>query len=344
MATHQFVRSDELRARLEARRPRGKWASCRGIAAENDRLLARGSLPAATVEAVACPPAMAAATAEEAAAAAEPPRFAATDLCVANVDSLSAALALGAADTCVLSFANAQTPGGRYRTDGRAQEEDLCRLLPQLCPALEGARGRCYPIAPGTALLVRGLAAARRPGSYELVGGRDAMAGGAGGGGGGGGRARPAGEQLLLPQQQQQPQHLPLVTVIVAAMPCGAADRRPPGGWAGSAWAADVSLRIRSVLHAARRSGLPHLVLGAFGCGAFGNPAGPVASLFREQLASPEFRTAFRRVVFAVIDPLGTGNLAPFRRALAPLLLAPVRTAPSSGGATGGDPPRAARE
>jgi len=105
-------------------------------------------------------------------------------------------------------------------------------------------------------------------------------------------------------------------TVLTAAMPCGMADKRPKGGWAGSPWAETVTLRIRAVLYSARRSGHANLVLGAFGCGAFGNPAGPVAAIFREQLASPEFRGAFARVVFAIIDPLGTGNLKPFRQEL----------------------------
>ena len=63
-----------------------------------------------------------------------------------------------------------------------------------------------------------------------------------------------------------------------------------------------MALRLRAVLTAARRSGHATLVLGAFGCGAFGNPAGPVAAAFRAQLAAPEFRGAFRRVVFAVLS------------------------------------------
>ena len=65
-------------------------------------------------------------------------------------------------------------------------------------------------------------------------------------------------------------------------------------------------------LHAAKASGHANLVLGAWGCGAFGNPTAAVASLFREQLMAKTFRGAFERVVFAILDPLGTGNLGPF--------------------------------
>jgi uncharacterized protein (TIGR02452 family) len=106
------------------------------------------------------------------------------------------------------------------------------------------------------------------------------------------------------------------VSVVTAAMPCGQADRRPKGGWKGSPWADDVGLRVRAVLICALSSGHHNLVLGAWGCGAFGNPAGAVAAVFREQLAREEFRGRFACVVFAVLDPLGTGNLGPFRREL----------------------------
>ena len=92
-------------------------------------------------------------------------RFVETEYCVANVDTLTAALELG--DACALNFANEGKPGGRYRSGGRAQEEDLCRLLPQLCASLE-ASGH-YPIEPGTALISRNLDAVRVPGSYKLL-------------------------------------------------------------------------------------------------------------------------------------------------------------------------------
>ena len=75
-----------------------------------------------------------------------------TTVCVANVDTLSAALELG--DACALSHANADTPGGRYRHGGRAQEEDLCRCLPQLWPSLVASGA--YPLDPEAALLTRG--------------------------------------------------------------------------------------------------------------------------------------------------------------------------------------------
>ena len=81
-----------------------------------------------------------------------------------------------------------------------------------------------------------------------------------------------------------------------------------------SPWAEDVSERIRTVLHAAKSTKHANLVLGAWGCGAFGNPTAPVAALFKKHLASEEFRGAFEHVVFAILDPLGTGNLGPFKK------------------------------
>ena len=61
--------------------------------------------------------------------------------------------------------------------------------------------------------------------------------------------------------------------------------------------------RIRAVLHASKLSGHTNVVLGAFGCGAFGNPPHETASIFKELLESPEFRGAFKTIVFAIKAP-----------------------------------------
>lgn len=99
-------------------------------------------------------------------------------------------------------------------------------------------------------------------------------------------------------------------------MPCGMADRRPKGGWAGSDWAIRVTCTVRTVLQAAISTGHANIILGAFGCGAFGNPARHVAAIFREQIESVEFRGYFANIIFAIIDPVGTGNLRPFQQEL----------------------------
>ena len=266
--------------------------SVRGMAAANARLLGgQLSLPsqAAVAVTVAARPRIFESGEERSL------RFTRTGVGVVNADTVSAGLLLGH-DTAVLSFANAEVPGGRYCTDGRAQEEDLCRLMPQLHPSL--VTSGAYPLNPQVALVSKSLAVARKPLTYELL--------------------DPISQRDRAPSEEDpevtSAAGYPSLTVITAAMPCGPADAgRPKGGWIGSKWDDTVTLRIRSVLNAAVVSGHSNLVLGAFGCGAFGNPTQPVAHIFRRTLESDEFRGAFQTILFAIIDPLGTGNLRPFR-------------------------------
>lgn len=76
--------------------------------------------------------------------------------------------------------------------------------------------------------------------------------------------------------------------------------------------------RIHRVLAIARAFGYSALVLGAWGCGAFGNDARRTALDFREALEN-NFSEAFADIVFAITDWSPERRfLAPFREAFAP--------------------------
>ena len=213
------------------------------------------------------------------------PRHAQTSVCVARIDTATALRTmsmLGAKRVAALNFANAHHPGGGYLNGARAQEEDLCRLMPTLYSSLKRLK---YPMKESTAFFTQTWLC-RTAGSYAF----------------------------------EQP---PLLTNIVSsAMP-----DLGSGGWRGArleagspAWEATVRARMRAVLHAAREEGCDCVVLGAFGCGAFGNPPELVARLFAAVLASGEFRGAFAQVVFAILEFKDTdgGNVHAFVRACGP--------------------------
>lgn len=75
-----------------------------------------------------------------------------------------------------------------------------------------------------------------------------------------------------------------------------------------------MRLRIRKMLYVAAHFGYKYLVLGAWGCGAFGNDAGTVARLFYEELKAYKEKVydrdnmyhtlndCFRRIAFGVLD------------------------------------------
>ena len=127
-------------------------------------------------------------------------------------------------------------PRGGYLKGSEAQEEDLCRLLPQLYPSLERARkADLYPLHPQHVILTRDVVLARQPGTWDLV--------------------APMGA----------------CHVMTATMPTDSWRRRK--GRPGSPeWRRSVKNRMRAIFNTAVNHWAKHLVLGAFGCGAYGNP------------------------------------------------------------------------
>ncbi|MBR5288592.1 MAG: TIGR02452 family protein [Clostridia bacterium] len=72
--------------------------------------------------------------------------------------------------------------------------------------------------------------------------------------------------------------------------------------------------RIRNILEVAAANDVDHLILGAFGCGAFHNPPEMVAGVFKSLLIDDGYALLFQSVVFAIKkDDAPRGNLSVFR-------------------------------
>jgi uncharacterized protein (TIGR02452 family) len=75
------------------------------------------------------------------------------------------------------------------------------------------------------------------------------------------------------------------------------------------------SRRIDMLLALAADRGCEHLILGAWGCGAFRNDPTLVSLVFGERLEQPRFRNRFRTIVFAVLDTAPDERIiTPFRQ------------------------------
>lgn len=77
--------------------------------------------------------------------------------------------------------------------------------------------------------------------------------------------------------------------------------------------------KIRTILRIGLLNGHRTFILGAFGCGAYGNPPEQMAILFREVFEEPEFKNKCEHIVFAILDDRNAhrahnprGNYAPF--------------------------------
>ncbi|MFZ9344028.1 MAG: TIGR02452 family protein [Opitutales bacterium] len=200
---------------------------------------------------------------------------------VTNETTLSAARRHleGGLRTAALNFASATSPGGGFLSGARAQEEYLCR---------SSTLHECL----------------RHSKMYDLH--------------------RALDDPLYTDAMSYSPDvpvfrgddHAPLpahwkVSIITSAaclatqVPALDRPKIGPVMWS----------RMLKVLSVARFHGHDALVLGAWGCGAFGNDGDQVAGMFRKALTQ-EFKGAFRSVTFAIVDSTPEARfIGPFRRA-----------------------------
>jgi uncharacterized protein (TIGR02452 family) len=66
--------------------------------------------------------------------------------------------------------------------------------------------------------------------------------------------------------------------------------------------------RIRKIVKCAIAARFTNIVLGAFGCGAFGNSSQDVAAMFRDVLIKENLRSHFRKIIFAIYSPPSEEN------------------------------------
>ena len=201
-----------------------------------------------------------------------------------NMDSLTAARKLykksfwfnqKSKPVLVLNFANPVNPGGGVRRGARAQEEDLCRKSSLLLSLESRDAARYYEYH-------RGL---------HTYMGSDAM--------------------MFTPEVEvirDENGSLLEETVIVAVLTCAAPMvKRGMEGMSDQEYQEMVCRRITGMLKCVAYFGYEHLVLGAWGCGAFGNDAKTMSDLFYQALKELNFnglreKDLFRRIDFAVLD------------------------------------------
>lgn len=84
----------------------------------------------------------------------------------------------------------------------------------------------------------------------------------------------------------------------------------------GKKIAETMTRRIRIMLRIAAKNGYKNLVLGAWGCGAFGNKPTEVAQYFKKVIVDEEYGRCFDEICFAIYGKPDGRNITEFRRVL----------------------------
>ena len=204
----------------------------------------------------------------------DPPTPCDTTIKVKNCTTWSAArslLADGYPDPLCLNFASAKNPGGGFLSGSQAQEECLSRssgLHQSLCSNMiyyDANRSHASPLYTNHIIYSPSVPVFRDD------------------------------EDQLL----REPYNVSVVTS--PAVNAGAVRENKPG--LVSKIAPTMKQRIQSVLALGRHHGHKSVVLGAWGCGVFGNDPTDIARWFSDPLhTDARFVNAFDHIVFAVLD------------------------------------------
>lgn len=212
---------------------------------------------------------------------------------VENIDTFQKAQVMGP-KCAVLNMASYQRPGGGVKNGSMAQEEELCRrsnLLQSLyafsedgCDLLgyQPLKRLKYPIPMYGGIYSPHVLVFRSNNSYTML---------------------------------DNPFECGVISVSALKHP----DLDKKTGMLSDKDAITTKGKIRAILRIALLNGHTKLVLGALGCGAYGNPPEHVSRLFYEVLHEEEFWGHFEEICFAILEDSNSqrnasgGNLKPFR-------------------------------
>lgn len=182
----------------------------------------------------------------------------------------------------LLNFASKNLPGGAVASGVLAQEETIFRRTGLSSCLNPGTRPPCYPLPQGRCVISRSIAVVKSV------------------------------DYTWLPEPFV---HIDVITSAAQQKPSLTGDSLRYGD------PAEMKMRSLAVLQAAVCAGSRHLVLGAWGCGGFRNPALGLAEIFRDLLLEEGYGACFDYVEFAIPDEKHAVHFrAAFEGALSPIM------------------------
>ena len=198
---------------------------------------------------------------------------------VKNSDTYSAAA--NYENALAMNFANAHNPGGGFRLGATAQEEALCRCSTLYASITSQKASEMYKYNNTHISSVES--------DYMLI----------------------SPDVLVFRDENLNLLEKPFKTAVVTA---------PAPNRFGAAVAASnakiketFERRIKIILKAAAKRGYRNLVLGAWGCGAFGNNPVHVAEYFKEAIVDENLGVFFDEICFAIYGREDGRNITAFR-------------------------------
>ena len=182
----------------------------------------------------------------------------------------------------VMNFANAHNPGGGFRMGANAQEEALCRCSTLYASITSKKASEMYKY--------NNTHASKVESDYMLI----------------------SPNVAVFRDEQYEFLDTPVVMGVVTV---------PAPNRYGAALLASKKLieetfirRIRIMLAAAVKYGYKNLVLGAWGCGAFGNKPEDVAGYFKQIIIDEEYGKCFDEICFAIYGKENGHNITSFKK------------------------------